>query len=122
MAIRCPNPILIVDDDVATRSAMAQLLENSGFAVVAACDGGDALDQLRAGVAPCLILLDIYMPRKDGWAFRAEQVTDPELSGIPTIAYSADDTIEDRAVALGLPFFKKPLALDRLVNIVRRYC
>jgi CheY-like chemotaxis protein len=62
------------------------------------------------------------MPRKDGWEFRAEQVQDPNLSGIPTIAFSADDANEERALALGLPFFKKPAVLDRVVNIVRRYC
>jgi CheY-like chemotaxis protein len=122
LAARCHNPILIVDDDASTRDAMAALLEGNGFPVVTACDGDDALAILRSGVEPCLILLDMFMPRKDGWQFRAEQVADPQLSGIPTIAFSADDTIEDRAVALGLPFLTKPVAFDRLVNIVRRYC
>jgi CheY-like chemotaxis protein len=116
------NPILIVDDDEDTRAALATLLEQSGFTVVRACDGVEALEHLRSGLQPCLILLDLFMPRKDGWEFRAEQVADPLLSGIPTIAYSADESIEDRAVALGLPFFKKPAVLDRIVNIVRRYC
>jgi len=116
------NPILIIDDDDVTRTAMAALLQRSGFTVACASDGADGLAQLRSGLQPCLILLDMFMPRKDGWEFRAEQVADPQLSGIPTIAYSADDTIEDRAVALGLPFFRKPAVLDRVVNIVRRYC
>ncbi len=119
---RSHHPILIVDDDEATRDAMAALLERNGFTVRCAADGIDALGQLRAGLQPCLILLDMFMPRKDGWEFRAEQVADPQLSGIPTIAYSADDSIEDRATALGLPFFKKPAVLDRVVNIVKRYC
>ena len=116
------NPILIVDDDDATREAMAELLQRSGFRVACACDGADGLAQLRSGLRPCLILLDIFMPRKNGWEFRAEQVADPQLSGIPTIAYSADDSSEERAVALGLPFFQKPGVLDRVVNIVKRYC
>ena len=114
--------VLIVDDDASTRDAIAALLKGSGFTVVTAADGDDALALLRSGVEPSLILLDMFMPRKDGWQFRAEQVADPELSGIPTIAFSGDDTIEDRAVALGLPFLTKPVALDRLVNIVKRYC
>ncbi len=119
---RSHHPILVVEDDTDIRDAMAKILEKNGFTVIGACDGEDALEKLRAGARPCLILLDIYMPRKDGWEFRAEQVQDPDLSGIPTIAYSADDSIEDRALALGLPFFRKPAVLDRVVNIVKRYC
>ena len=122
LAARCHSPILIVDDDASTREAMAALLKGSGFTVLTATDGDHALAVLRSGVEPCLILLDMFMPHKDGWQFRAEQIADPQLSGIPTIAFSGDDTVEDRAVALGLPFLTKPVALDRLVNIVKRYC
>jgi two-component system, chemotaxis family, chemotaxis protein CheY len=115
------HQILIVEDDQSTREAIDALLTADGYTVVTARDGEDALTQLRAGTRPCLIILDMYMPRMDGWEFREAQIRDPDLSGIPTIAYSADGGLEERALALGLPFFQKT-RVDTLLKIVRRYC
>jgi len=96
---------MIVDDDDDTRDALSNLLRRSGFDVVAAFDGEDALARLRSGVEPCLILLDIFMPRKDGWEFRAEQVADPQLSGIPTWLSNAAQLVI--AVSLGARFSRE---------------
>jgi CheY-like chemotaxis protein len=115
------HEILIVEDDESTREAVSALLTASGYTVVEAGDGEEALTVLRSGARPCLIILDMYMPRMDGWEFREVQIGDPDLSGIPTIAYSADGALEERALSLGLPFFQKT-HLDTVLKIVRRYC
>ena len=60
------GPILLVEDHADLREAMTSLLEAFGYGVVTAADGGEALDHLRRGTAPSLIVLDLEMPRKDG--------------------------------------------------------
>jgi twitching motility two-component system response regulator PilH len=61
--------ILIVDDDAAQRSVMAELLSARGWAVVVACDGLEAVELLEGGLRPDVIVLDLAMPRMDGRAF-----------------------------------------------------
>lgn len=83
------RPILVVDDEPVVRESMQGLLELDGYPVALASDGEDALRQLRMGLNPCLILLDVSMPGKDGFQFRAEQLADPRFAAIPTIVWSA---------------------------------
>ena len=61
--------ILVVEDDDANREFLRVLLENEAFVVAAARDGEEALDWLRTHDAPDLILLDLEMPRVNGWEF-----------------------------------------------------
>jgi CheY-like chemotaxis protein len=61
--------ILVVDDDAAQRTAAAELLSARGYAVVVACDGQEACERLEGGLLPDLIVLDLTMPRMDGWTF-----------------------------------------------------
>lgn len=61
--------ILVVDDEADQRVAVSDLLTARGYAVVVACDGQEAVELLEAGLHPCVIVLDLNMPRMDGWAF-----------------------------------------------------
>jgi len=81
--------VLLVEDDSAVRDATSELLEDEGFSVVAAGDGRDALDLLRAGLRPAVIVLDLMMPRMDGWDFRHVQMADQSLREIPVIVVTA---------------------------------
>ena len=72
MDAHAPPCVLIVEDNADARAAFEALLEQKGFGVVTAGDGEEALEVLRAGLKPRLILLDLMMPRKDGWQFRRE--------------------------------------------------
>jgi CheY-like chemotaxis protein len=102
---------------------MTELLEASGYRVVTTADGGEALDELRGGTAPCLIVLDLEMPRTDGCEFRREQVHDPRLAAIPTIIASADSNVKQKAAALGIAgYFEKRGGYDGLLDVVARYC
>ncbi|HEX9307570.1 MAG TPA: response regulator [Anaeromyxobacter sp.] len=116
--------ILLVEDDTALRSALAELLEERGFEVACACDGLEALEALWGRPAPSVILLDLVMPVMDGWAFRAEQRRHPRLAAIPTVVLSAT-LYPDRRALDGFPpaaALSKPFDLDRLVATVHRLC
>ena len=118
---RPEKPVLLIEDNPDVQEAMATLLRVEGYEVVCAADGEEAIEHLRSGLDPCLILLDIMMPRKDGWQFRREQLAEPAFESIPTVAYSGDGNLERKAVVLGLPFYKKPLPPDTLLEVVDRY-
>jgi len=95
-------PILLVEDNLDVLDVTRVLLESEGYAVATAVNGADALALLRAGLRPCLIVLDLSMPVMDGFEFRDEQRADPELRAIPTIVYSAIGPSDDAIVALGV--------------------
>ena len=69
--------VLVVEDDADTREALAAVLESHGFRVAEAEDGVAALSHLRGANCVCLIVLDLFMPKMNGWTFRQEQVKDP---------------------------------------------
>lgn len=116
--------ILLVEDDDDIREAMALLLESEGYAVVQAADGEDALHKLRASSRGfCLVLLDLFMPVKNGWEFRAEQMADPEIADVPVVVVSADRNARDGAASLGaLDYLVKPIDFDHLLGTIAMYC
>jgi CheY-like chemotaxis protein len=95
------HSILLVEDDRALHKAMTDILDAEGYRVIGAFDGQEAIDRLREGARPSVILLDMMMPRKDGYQFRAEQLADPRLAPIPVIAYSGGIEVADAAKTLG---------------------
>lgn len=115
--------VLVVDDDFDIREALGGILEDMGFAVQTAADGMEALELLRARAHPGLILLDLMMPRMNGYQFRAIQARDPLLSPIPVVVFTADGRIDRHAADLAaLTCLRKPIDVDELVAAVRRHC
>src|SRR5688500_12674666 len=119
-----PAPqVLIVEDDIDIRDALSQILEEEGYTVATAANGQEALDVLRSGPPPRLILLDLMMPVMNGWQFRAEQRNDPALASIPVVVISADTHIGDKASQIGVQeFFRKPIEISGLLNTMQKYC
>src|SRR3954468_24708595 len=112
--------ILVVEDDEATREAECLLLRNRGYEVASAADGREALDRLRAGLRPRLILLDLMLPVLDGYALRAELLRDPELGGIPVVVCWAAAALPGRAGTLRpAAVLAKPFEPNRLAEAVR---
>src|SRR5213594_1928434 len=115
--------ILIVEDDSGVREALAVFLESEGYAVAEAEHGEAALRRLRTATTFCLILLDLFMPTMNGWAFRAEQLRDPALARIPVVVLSADAAVADKAAQLGAAgHLGKPIDLDKLLHLVKAHC
>ncbi len=110
MAPRPSKPVLLIDDNEDIRVSMSTLLDLDGYSVVSAAEGEEALTKLREGLEPCVILLDMLMPRKDGLQFRAEQLADPRFATIPTIASSASSGLESKLVP-GSPPSCRPIQL-----------
>ena len=115
------GPVLIVEDDADLREMMAQLLTVEGYTVEAAANGHDALEFLRSGPLPALILLDLMMPVMDGWEFWRRQRDDPAIAAVPVVVLSAVD--HTRAAEFGsAAVLKKPLDFDLLLTLVRKHC
>ena len=111
--------ILIVDDDRASLDLMSAYL--SGFAnrVLRARDGVDALRQCRE-LHPTAVVLDIRLPKMDGWEVLTELKGDPDTSSIPVIVASIVDE-RARGLALGASdYLLKPVRRDQLVESLRR--
>lgn len=102
------NLILIIENDPGFREALAEMIRAEGFQVETATNGMDALDELRWGLRPRMIFLDMQMQVMTGWDFRAEQKKTPELAAIPVVAMTAgywkDQDRGDFAVRLAKPF------------------
>ncbi len=81
--------ILIVEDDSALREALAQVLMDEGYDLLSARDGLEAVNCLKKGNRPDVILLDLSMPVVNGWEFRMFQKRDPDLAQIPVILITA---------------------------------
>ena len=119
-AVREPL-VMVVDDDDDIRETLAGLLEDEGYQVVSFPHGKEALDALKGGLAPRVILLDLMMPVMDGAEFRRAQLGDPALAAIPVILITAaglepirrDDYSE---------VLRKPLKIDRVLQVVAEYC
>ena len=77
----------------------------------------------RAPDLPCLILLDLAMPRLGGTEFRRAQLGDPIVANVPVAVMSGATYIEQRARTMGaVATLAKPIDLDVLLEVVRRYC
>lgn len=114
--------ILVVDDDPDIREALVDVLTDHGYSARAVSNGREALDYLRGGARPNLILLDLMMPVMDGLQFRQEQVNDPELKGLPVFVISAGNDVAQNAATLGVAgSMRKPIDLDKLLDVVARH-
>jgi CheY-like chemotaxis protein len=108
--------VLVVDDEPQIRTTVSQALALEGYDEVEATNGAEAL-ALLASVRPDAIVLDLWMPVMDGWAFRRAQLAaDP---AIPVVVLSALDPSNDRLVELRADaVVGKPFDLDVLYAAV----
>ena len=117
-----PNPpcVLVVDDDTAIRTLLADALDGEGYEVVTAINGADALAKL-ATLQPDAIVLDLMMPVMDGRAFLAARRQDPRQAAIPVLVLSAAHDLGTVAPELGArACMAKPFDLDVLLAVIER--
>lgn len=94
---------LLIEDNENNRYLLRLLLEQAGFAVVAACEGNSGIDLARRE-APDVILLDIQMPQMDGYEVAASLKSDPVLARIPIVGVSSFAMPGDREKAMRAGF------------------
>jgi len=111
--------LLLVDDEEHVREALRIVLEQRGYRVVDCSDAQQALERLRTGVAPDLILLDLMMPNMDGWQFRLEQKRNAAWAQIPVIAMSADQSAKAQAMDAHC-YLPKPFDHIQLCETIER--
>jgi CheY-like chemotaxis protein len=115
--------VLIVEDNVDTRDSLAFLLRHEGYQVSTAANGQEALDRLRAGPRPGVILLDLLMPTMDGWEVSNRLGQDPALASIPVVVVSGVGDCPEKLASLHpAACLAKTADLATLLDTVRRHC
>ncbi len=118
------NPlVMVVDDSLTVRKITSRMLTRENFEVATAKDGVDGLQQLQ-DIEPDLILLDIEMPRMDGFEFARNVRADVKTKHIPIIMITSRtaDKHRNRAIELGVnEYMGKPYQEEQLLALIRQY-
>ena len=115
--------ILLIEDNEQNRYMMTFLLEKHGYEVLLAADGPTGIE-MAASIRPSLILLDIQLPRMDGYAVARELRCNPELSRIPIVAVTSYAMMGDREKALAAGcdgHMEKPIDPETFVLDIERH-
>ena len=115
--------VIIVDDSLTVRKVTTRLLAREGYQVMTAKDGVDALEQLVT-VVPDVMLVDIEMPRMDGFEFTRNVRADKRLGRVPIIMITSRTADKHRQYALELGvnhYLGKPYQEDELLRLVSRH-
>jgi chemosensory pili system protein ChpA (sensor histidine kinase/response regulator) len=116
--------VMVVDDSLTVRKITGRLLEREGYKVVTAKDGVDALEQMAESL-PRVLLVDIEMPRMDGFDLTRNVRANARTQGIPIIFISSRTAEKHRnqAAQLGVnAFLGKPYAEAELLQLVAKFC
>jgi signal transduction histidine kinase/CheY-like chemotaxis protein len=112
--------VLVIDDDATSRDLLRHFLNQQGFEVVTAASGEEGL-QVATELRPDVIILDIIMPRMDGWAVLNALHETPALSDIPVIVVTI---VDDRKMGFALgasDYLVKPVDRSRLTSVLHTY-
>jgi DNA-binding response OmpR family regulator len=122
--VGCDGYVLVVDDDPDLRESIGVVLAAAGHAFMTAVDGADALRRLRGdGGRPCVVLLDLMMPRMNGFELRTVMKADSSLARIPVIVLTGAGTLVDiRGAELEAEILRKPVEVRHLLSAVERHC
>lgn len=119
------NLILVVDDDPDLVEAVSMKLEAANYRVAKAYDGVEAMESIKAE-KPALVVLDVMMPRKNGWAVCDEIKKNEQLKDIAVVMLTAvadavqttSYTHHDGKTTLADDYIPKPIDLDKLMEII----
>ncbi len=112
--------VLVIDDDPSVRDILSRIMVNEGIRCITAGDGVEGLTLAREH-HPDLIILDVAMPKVDGWSVLLTLKADQQLSDVPVIMQSISDE-RDMGFVLGASeYLVKPIDRVKLMSLVRRY-
>ena len=123
LATRTAPLVMVVDDSLTVRKITSRMLTREGFEVATAKDGVDGLQQLQ-DIEPDMILLDIEMPRMDGFEFARNVRADAKTRNIPIIMITSRtaDKHRNHALELGVnEYMGKPYQEEQLLTLIRQY-
>jgi chemosensory pili system protein ChpA (sensor histidine kinase/response regulator) len=115
--------IMVVDDSLTVRRVTQRLLERQGFQVMLAKDGVDALRQIQDAL-PDVLLVDIEMPRMDGYDLTRAVRSNPETRNIPILMITSRTAAKHRSLAFELgvnEYLGKPYQEEELLRLIRRH-
>jgi len=118
-----PRKILVVEDNQDSRELVVKVLKNKGYLMIEAADGEEALEK-AAAEKPDLVLLDISIPKLDGYEVAKRLKSDEELKDIPIVALTAHAMKGDREKVIVAGFegyISKPINVRELPDQVRCY-
>ena len=117
------HTVLLVDDCPAVRRSLDTALSFCGCDVATAASGEEALERLRAGLSPCVVLLDLSMLHGGALEFRDAWRAEPRLADIPVVVQTGMDEVPAIARALGARgWLVKPPDLNELLGLIARLC
>ncbi len=108
--------VLLIEDNPVTQDSLAILLRREGHIVQTAGCGREALDAMRGGFHPDVIVLDLQLPGMSSDSFMHKMLEAP-AAGLPILAISAGDPPPSLD---GTPFLKKPFQLPELLDALNR--
>jgi len=114
--------VLIIEDEVNIRTFASRVLELEDYHVLQASDGDEGLRLVR-GNQVALVLLDLRLPGRDGWVVLSQMKSDPELSSIPVVVFTASAAAQQRSQALAggaADYLVKPLSATSLRKSIAR--
>ena len=115
--------ILVVEDNEMNRDILARRLQRQGFEVVTAENGQEAIEKAKSDQFD-LILMDISLPVIDGWEAIRLIKEDSTTNGVPIIALTAHEVVEDLNSGLQAAcddYDTKPIDFKRLMEKIRHY-
>jgi signal transduction histidine kinase/DNA-binding response OmpR family regulator len=112
--------VVVIEDDRRSADLLTLYLEGAGYAVLVAGDGVDGLELVRR-VEPVAVILDVRLPRLDGWDVLARLKADPATASLPVVIVSMIDE-RGRGFALGAAeYLVKPVDRERFLSALERY-
>jgi CheY-like chemotaxis protein len=112
--------VLVIENDVAIRTMLVDLLGDEGYAVIPAADGAQALETIRQQ-RPDVIVLDLMLPTMSGWQFLNEARDLLKRFNVPVVVVSAIDGRSDYPSMLGVSaWFAKPLNIPRFLRTLQQ--
>jgi twitching motility two-component system response regulator PilH len=116
------STVLVVEDSVTQREMIEDLLKGSGLAVTTASDGVDALEQIQNN-CPDIVVMDIVMPRMNGYELCRRIKTDPKTERVPVVMCSSKGEEFDRYWGMKQgadAYIAKPFQPQELVGTVKQ--
>ena len=115
--------VMVVDDSITVRKVTARFLERNGYDPILAKDGQEAVEML-VDITPDVVLLDVEMPRMDGFDCARHIRENPKLAGVPIIMITSRtaDKHRQRALSMGVnAYLGKPFKEEELLPLLEEF-